>query len=1713
MCASLRKALEEKWRQFQNDHDKIENEASSDDMKMRYFTEDFFSTSEEIYLTQKGKLLDYLRVFVDRPPEVARVDPIPIVRQSLPKINIPKFSGDFTEWLNFRDLFKSMVIDAPLSPIERMHYLKTNLTKKASSLIASVPSTADNFEVAWQLLSSRYDKTRLLTNAQIASLFSLPAMTSESSSDLKVLYNGTSNALGALKALGRPVDNCDDFIVYMTVQKLDKQSRREWEASVGAKKEPSTFKELQSFLENRICSIEALEGATKPRESSASTKTAPSSAVRNSKKPSSSSPHQGVKSHVSSTSPTNQKCALCQEGHFVLFCEAFRAKTAEDRRSFVLENKLCLNCLGHHYARDCRSQKTCQACKGKHHTTLHDSYSSPATTVNSIGAKQPPERPTTSTSTQLATHNAEAPRAASTRVLLATALVDVSTSRDNKFLVRALIDQGSEATFISESLAQRMNVARSSTSVIITGIGANAATTSRGSVSLWLTSRVNSDFKCQVNALVLPKLTAYQPPSLILTSRWKHLDGLPLADPDYSSTRPIELLLGADVYAQLILDGVRKGNANTPVAQNTQLGWIISGQIAANSPNCLPLNSMQISLDNSLSLSLQRFWEQEEMAPPHPSLRPDEAECENHFINTHSREQDGRYTVRLPLKKPLDSLGDSYTPATKMLHRMEHRFSQDTKFFEAYSAFMTEYETLNHMEVISSTSSIPKTSYYLPHHGVRRESSTTTKLRVVFNGSQKTNAGHSLNDHLHVGPKILPELVSILLRWRAHAVVFSADMEKMYRQVLVHEEDRDLQRIFWRKDSSLEINTYRLRTVTYGLTCAPFLAIRVLRQLAHDERDRFPIGASALSSDVYVDDVLSGADDITSALIKQNELIELLKAGGFTLRKWTSNTPELLEHLTPEVRATTTSIVWQPETFHMLGLSWQSSSDSFLFQLNTTKLQHPLTKRNVLSHLPAISNFRIPRWLGLNSSQQTVELHGFGDASQLAYAAVVYLRIIRDGQSSVTLVSSKTKVAPVKQVSLPRLELCAANLVTRLAKTILAMLKLDCPAHLWSDSTITLAWIRAHPTKWTTYVANRVADIQLALPNAIWHHVESASNPADCASRGVLASDLQDHSLWWRGPEWLHEDANNWPSSPRKPPNDLPETRLTSHAVAEQIDEPYYLLTKYSNLTRLSRITAWCCRVNLTKNGKRNLTPALTPSEIAAALLRLIRVEQNRNFKTEIRLLESGQTPSKGQLLQLSPLLDDKGHLRVGGRLKNSLLDPDEKHPYILPSRSPLTKLLIEHYHKETLHGGVQLTLATLRQRYWVIGGRTAVKAVIHRCLICVRHRATTATQIMGNLPKARVTRARPFLHSGVDYAGPIYLRTAKGRGHKSYKAYIAVFVCFSTRAVHLEAVSDYTTDSFLAAFRRFVSRRGKCATLTSDCGTNFVGADAELRALLATTSAESEKIANILANDGTLWKFNPPAAPHFGGLWEAAVKSTKHHLRRVLGENTLTFEEMTTLLTQVEACLNSRPLQALTDDPDDLSALTPAHFLIGEPLTAVPEPSLVNLPHSRLSRFQLIQQMQRHFWNRWSSEYLHTLQSRHKWQQPQPSLQIGDLVLIKNKQLPPTKWPLARVTNVHSGEDKKVRVATVKTATSSLTRPVVKLCPLLKTSQQLRRKRWFDKYFNTMQKIPVNLQRTSWFSLRDIFIMLLAKIQKVHNKAKKFFVGTFLTRLELKMK
>ena len=446
-----------------------------------------------------------------------------------------------------------------------------------------------------------------------------------------------------------------------------------------------------------------------------------------------------------------------------------------------------------------------------------------------------------------------------------------------------------------------------------------------------------------------------------------------------------------------------------------------------------------------------------------------------------------------------------------------------------------------------------------------------------------------------------------------------------------------------------------------------------------------------------------------------------------------------------------------------------------------------------------------------------------------------------------------------------------------------------------------------------------------------------------------------------------------------------------------------------------------------------------------AALILLVKIAQNQEFFAELNCLQNNGSVSKNSSLKsLDPFCKD-GLILVGGRLVNSKEPFEVKHPIILPHKHPLTRLIILDQHRKQLHGGAQAILASLRQRFWIINGRSTVRNVLSKCHTCIRVNPISFAQKMGNLPESRITPQRPFYSCGIDFAGPFNLKDGKLRNRKIVKGYMCLFVCFVTKAVHIELVSDLSTDAFLNCLKRFVSRRGLCKHVYTDNGTNFVGANNELVKIHDTLSKiqNNTLFKNYCLDNYIEWHFIPARSPHQGGLWESAVKSAKGHLIRIIGNKILVFEDLCTIFAQIEAVLNSRPLTPLSSDPKDLQVLTAGHFLIGDSLCSLPQRDVMVPPSNRLTHYHQLQQIIQHFWSRWSSEYLATLQQRTKWHGPSANVKVGALVVLKEEPTHPLSWKIGRIVELHPGPDGLVRVASVKTMSGIVRRAVQKLCAL----------------------------------------------------------------------
>ncbi|CAH1977156.1 unnamed protein product [Acanthoscelides obtectus] len=1114
-----------------------------------------------------------------------------------------------------------------------------------------------------------------------------------------------------------------------------------------------------------------------------------------------------------------------------------------------------------------------------------------------------------------------------------------------------------------------------------------------------------------INCLVIPRITDKLPIVSFDSSSLNIPRDTELADPQFNISDEVDILLGSEVFWSVMVPGLKKGTRRLVWLQNTELGWLVAGNIASGISNntvisCLSISNRSkmkcVNSTGNIDSKLEKFWQLEEVAKDNIVQSEADRYCDAYFKRTTRQTENGQFIVNVPFKESVKQLGESREMALQRYKFLERKLDRNSSLKLEYNAFMKEYLELGHMEEFDDRLEVDR-GYYLPHHAVIKSSSITTKCRVVFDASAKTTSDLSLNDTQFVGPKLQDDLFDILVRFRKHKLVMTGDVSKMYRRIWITEEQRLYQKILWRFDSTKDIKCYKLKTVTYGTASAPYLAVRCLFEVANMHENEFPDARKVIKRDFYMDDVLTGAESEVDLLKIQGEVSDILNSVGLPLRKWLCNDKEILAKFKThgEIEANILEI-GEDEQNKTLGVFWNSHNDVIQYKIDFEILSnHRMTKRGVLSticqifdplglvgcvtivaklliqqmwirklewdddlpsdlqdswirfreDLKTITKLSIPRRAVL-SEYIRIEIHGFSDASEKAYAACIYVRCSFSTREPVSnLICAKSRVAPVKQVSLPRLELCGAVLLANLLDKAIKILEIDFDqCYLWSDSMITLAWIRGNSKRWKTFVANRVGEIQSLTSVLDWRHVESANNPADLLTRGVTVKLLCDCELWWHGPSFFKLNNSAWNIDNFELNFEVPEQRSVSLASCTIKNDLLELIDKFSSLNKIVRITGYVRRFtdNLRCPKSDRNFGILTPIELENSLNLLITLVQRDCFPIEYRSLSSNKAlENKSKLLPLRPFLEN-GVMRVGGRLSNSKQNFDKKHPIILPKGHILTELILRDAHEALLHCGVQTLLCAIRDKFWPIGGRNSCKNIVRKCVTCFKVSPKDTNYLMGDLPNVRVNTYLPFQNIGIDYGGPFLVKDRKGRGAKTSKVYMCLFVCMGVKAVHIELVSDLTTDAFLAAFHRFSSRRGKPTHVYSDNGTNFLGANNALNELFKFLKRNSEKIGETLALERVNWHFIPARSPSFGGLWEAGIKSAKHHIKRVIGNQRLTFEEFSTVLTQIESILNSRPLCPLTEDPDDTAALTPAHFLIGRQLIALPESNLAEVPVNR---------------------------------------------------------------------------------------------------------------------------------------------------------------------
>lgn len=1430
-------------------------------------------------------------------------------------------------------------------------------------------------------------------------------------------------------------------------------------------------------------------------------------------------------------------CPYCSKDHTLEFCGALKHKPNKEKVDFMKSKGLCFGCLGKgHMGKYCKNRMTCHTCHKDHPSILHIDMKERAEVVNNKREFGESAGETAKVTSSLVSLHAGHTGAGNKECKLSIVPVQVKLCKGTKVVkTYAFLDPGSTATFCTEDLMAALNTSGKRVKVLLKTMGEERPVPSYKISGLEVAALKGTTFLTLPDVFSQESIPVTQDniPTEEDLKEWPYLKEVEL-EPINAS---IGLLIGANAPKVLEPWKVINSEGIGPFAVKTLLGWVINGPLGhredSDMNDCHPALVNRIAIANLEELLTQQY--NQDFSEQHYEQKEMSLE-DKQFMSTISDSavlKDGHYYLKLPFREPNVTMPNNRHIALQRAQQLLKRFTRDQTFFGEYQAFMQEVLAKGYAEVVPQEQLETESgkAWYIPHHGVYHPRKKT--LRVVFDCGS-TFHGTSLNGELLQGPDLTNKLIGVMLRFRLGPVAMMTDIKSMFHQVRVAREDVDFLRFLWWPDGDItkEPVDHRMTVHIFGAVSSPSCATFALLKTAEDNQDEYPPEVvDTVRHNFYVDDCLKSVSSVEKAAWLYGNLKEMCSKGGFHLNKWISNHRSLLaiipeEERTKEVKTLNLDRDKLPVE-RALGTQWDVESDTFTF--STVVKTQPITRRGILSVVSSIYDplgflapvvlsakqilqelckaklgwdEKIPeehadrwkRWLDQLvlldefSVSRCITPHDFGeiasaqllhfcDASEVGMGTVSYLRLTncRD-EVHVVFIMGKAKVAPLKQTTIPRLELAAAVLAVRIDRLLKTELQipLDESAY-WTDSQSVLKYIGSATARFKTFVANRVAMIQSLSEIAQWKYISSKLNPADVASRGLRADAFLQSKAWIHAPEFLRKPSSEWPGYDETPgviSVDDPEVRNTISvcAVVLQPEESptATLLSHFSNWMDLKRAVGWILKYkDVLKQLSQERVNALAMQQSASQksdavakhmqqfkdslrLQKLTTVDmdnaekniicwvQRQSFKEELRSLEKGTVKRTSPLVKLDPVIVD-GVLRVGGRLSRATLPEETKHPAILPKASHISTLILRHIHEKVGHSGRSHVLSTLRRKHWILHANAAARAVIRKCIICKLRRQKAGEQKMADLPIDRVLPdLPPFTHVGMDYFGPIDVK----RGRSTVKRYGVIFTCLACRAVHLEVAHALDTDACINALRRFICRRGQVTEIKSDNGTNFVSSNRELKEALQELN--QERIEKTLLQEGIKWTFNPPHGAHHGGVWERLIQQVKRILFSVLRQQTLDDDILQTAMCEAEAILNDRPITPSSDDPNDIEALTPNHIiqLKGKPILP---PGLFRKEDLYIRRrWRQAQYITDLFWKRWMREYLLMMQQRQKWHKPRRNFTVGDLVLVVDDVSPRNSWLKGRITETMTDSKGQVRRVRLKTKTSVLERPVTKLCLLL---------------------------------------------------------------------
>ena len=1425
--------------------------------------------------------------------------------------------------------------------------------------------------------------------------------------------------------------------------------------------------------------------------------------------------HSEQSSSNSTEEKKSQKCLMCNEHHWLSRCKTFREKSLQEKIKFTREKGLCDNCLNAgHVARSCPKESFCKVenCKlgRKHSTFLHPKNDETKSRDNGGSTTSPPQG-----SASNGCVNSQEPcssTGAGTATVTGMPIVPVKVKmKDSNFFVEtyAFLDPGSNTTFCTERLIGQLGAPGNQASLSLTTMNNENVISNCTVVNL-----VACDLKEQ-NAVELPNVyscerlpvTTKDIPSQADINQWSYLRSIKL--PSIESDK-VDLLIGNDVPKALEPKQVKQSQDGGPYAIKTVLGWTINGPLGPERKNCTKTPTVnRIDANVLLSEQFRKYCDLEfndTRIHDDRTMSQEDVKALN-VMEDSAKIVDGHYQIALPWRNYPPDLPNNKVDAEHRLKSLKNRLIKDERLHKNYTSFMEDLVKKGHAQKVPEEKVDCKAApgWYLPHHPVTHPRKPD-KTRVVFDCAAKHGTA-SLNNSLMQGPDLTNSLVGVLTRFRENSIAVMGDVEAMFYQVHVTSEDSDYLRYLWWPGGELnkEPEEYQMKVHLFGGVSSPSCASFALRKTAEDNDTDFSAEAvHTVLRNFYVDDCLKSIDDERKAIQLVDDLRQLLSKGGFRLTKWITNSRRVLDSIPESERSRSVkSLDFESlPVERALGIRWDVQSDTLGFEISVK--ERPPTRRGILSvvssiydplgfvspfilqartvlqdlcrkglewddvisledlerwqswlkELPKLESLKFDRCFKPKDFGEivTTQLHTFADASHLGYGAVSYLRFVNnEGRKHCAFVTGKARSAPMKQMTIPRLELTAAATATRVSSMILR--ELDLPVNdviFWTDSTCVLGYISNQEKRFKTFVANKIALIHETTQPSQWRYVNTQLNVADDASRGLSAEALVNNKRWREGPDFLWKTEDHWPRLPvpsiTVDDDDLELKKeaktFTTHS-SNTADTPLdRMIERFSSWFKLKKQVAWTLRyrsklvcASRRRKEKQEVTLSaerpqpLTTDEIQQAETEILKYVQRRCFADEMSLKKSSK-------LHKLNTVTINGLLRVGGRLRNAPIEEEIKYPVLLPKKHHLTNLIVRHYHETSGHTGVEHVLSLTRERFWPINARATVKKIVNSCFSCRKRHASPGIQKMSDLPTDRVQPDRPpFTYVGIDCFGPFVVK----RGRADVKRYGIVFTCLTIRAIHIEVLHSMDTHSFINSFRRFVARRGLPELVRSDNGTNFVAGNRELRE--AIDDWNEQKINEFMVQRNIKWIFNPPSASHQGGVWERCIRSIRKILNHLTKEQRLDDENLATLMCEIEAIVNSRPITKVSDDPRDLQPLTPNHLLLLRKGPQLPPGVFTSDEIYSRRRWRQVQHLANTFWRRWIREYLPQLQERQKWFHKTRNLSVDDIVLVVDDRCTRSTWPLGRITEVYKNQqDGCVRSAKVKTASSVLVRPITKL-------------------------------------------------------------------------